>query len=178
MRDRFPSRTKSHFFNSFFIERLLRTDKKYRYANVSRWTNKLQSIFDLDKIVFPINTGNIHWTLACVYIKKKEIHYFDSMAQMMKLGSFYMNGLLRWIQDEGEKMNVTVNKEEWTLIDHLDEFPQQDNDYDCGMFAIACADHLLDDLPVTGLFSAFSIANMPFWREKVAVDILRGKLTY
>jgi Ulp1 family protease len=85
-----------------------------------------------------------------------------------------MNGLFRWIQDEGGKNDVIVNKEEWTLIDHGKEFPQQDNSYDCGLFAIVCADHLSDDLPVT--ISSFS--DMPFWRNKVAVDMLRGKLTY
>jgi hypothetical protein len=92
--------------------------------------------------------------------------------------TFYMNGLLRWIQDEGKKNDVIVQKEEWTLIDHGREFPQQGNGYDCGTFAIVCADHLIDDLPVTGSESSFSQTNMPFWREKIGVDILRGKLRY
>jgi hypothetical protein len=92
--------------------------------------------------------------------------------------TFYMNGLLRWIQDEGKKKEVIVKKEEWTLIDHGREFPQQGNGYDCGTFAIVCADHLIDDLPVTGSESSFSQENMPFWRKKIGVDILRGKLTY
>jgi Ulp1 family protease len=95
-----------------------------------------------------------------------------------KKGTFYMNGLLRWIQDEGKKNNVTVNKKEWTLIDKGNAFPQQDNFDDCGLFAIVCADHLSDDLPVTGPMLSFSAVNMPFWREKVAADMLRGKLTY
>jgi sentrin-specific protease 1 len=194
MRERCKGRTKSHFFNSFFIERLLRTRNKYTFANVEKWTKSLPSIFDLDKIVFPINR-NFHWTLACVYLKEKEIHYFDSltescksectvyddfemMTEGMTKGTFYMNGLLRWIQDEGEKNNIIVNKEEWTLIDHGNDFPQQSNNYDCGLYAIVCADHLSDNLPVTGEFSSFSAANMPFWREKIAVDMLRGNLTY
>ena len=100
------------------------------------------------------------------------------MTEGMTKGTFYMNGLLRWIQDEGEKINVIVNKEEWTLIDHGNDFPQQSNNYDCGLYAIVCADHLSDNLPVTGEFSSFSAANMPFWREKIAVDMLRGNLTY
>ena len=194
MGKQFQDRSKSHFFNSFFIERLLRTNKKYAFANVDKWTKRLPSIFDLDKIVFPINR-NLHWTLACVCIKKKEIHYYDSltdsckskctvyddfetMTKEMTDGTFYMNGLLRWIQDEGKKNNVIVQKEEWTLIDHGNDFPQQKNDYDCGLYAIVCADHLSDNLPVIGECSSFSAANMSFWREKVAVDMLRGKLTY
>ena len=142
------------------------------------------SIFDLDKIVFPINTNNKHWTLACVYLEKKEIHYFDSLVpddrtEKKKYNpTVYMNALLRWIEDEGIKKNIIVHKNEWRLIDHGREFPQQDNFYDCGIFAIACADHLLDDLPVTGSLTSFSKANMQFWRNKIAVDVLRGKLTY
>ena len=89
-----------------------------------------------------------------------------------------MNGLLRWIQDEGKENDVIVNKQAWKLIDHGNAFPQQDNSDDCGLFAIVCADHLSDDLPVTGSESFFSAANMRFWRIKVAVDMLRGKLTY
>ena len=109
--------------------------------------------------------------------RKRTCRVYDDF-KTMKKGTFYMNGLLRWIQDEGKKNNVNVKKEEWTLLDQGNDFPQQDNFDDCGLFAIVCADHLSDDLPVTGLMSSFSAANMPFWREKVAADMLRGKLTY
>ena len=46
-------RRKSHFFNSFFMERLLISDRAYKYSNVRRWTKKFKS-FEMDKIFFPV----------------------------------------------------------------------------------------------------------------------------
>lgn len=39
----YPSRQPSHFFNSFFMERLLVSDKKYTYSNVQRWSKSFVS---------------------------------------------------------------------------------------------------------------------------------------
>ena len=66
----YPSRTSCHFFNSFFVEQLLEVDKEYRYDNVKRW-NMNFDVFSKDKIFFPINLSNIHWTLAVILMKLK-----------------------------------------------------------------------------------------------------------
>jgi Ulp1 family protease len=123
--------------------------------------------------------------LACIFVEKKQIHFFDSSSQTIKkkeydLGSNaysrglrYMKGLLQWVKEEGKQRGVIVNMSEWTLIDHGKEFPQQQNNFDCGTFAIVCADYLVDNLPLN-----FSQEDMEFWRHKIAIDILRGKLRY
>ena len=59
------------------------------------------------------------------------------------------------------------------FVNRSDEIPKQDNGFDCGVFTIVCADYLLDNLPLN-----YSQANMEFWREKIAIDILRGRLRY
>jgi hypothetical protein len=74
-----PKRVASYFFNSFFLDRLLVTDNGYKYANIKRWSKKID-VFKLDKIFFPVNLNNTHWTMMVVYMQLKEIHYYDSMS--------------------------------------------------------------------------------------------------
>ena len=51
--ERIPGRKASHFFNSFFMERLLVDDAPYQYANVRRWSKNFDS-FAQEKIFFPV----------------------------------------------------------------------------------------------------------------------------
>lgn len=175
MCNRFDDRKKSHFFNSFFFTRLLfTTDNKYDYKQVKRWTKKF-NIFHFDKVVFPIHEGN-HWNLACVFIQKKEINFFDSMASPSTDHADrnqYLRGLMQWILDEGLKNEHDVIETEWRLTLTGKRFPQQGNGFDCAVFAIVCADYLADNLEFD-----FSQQHMQFWRHKIAVDILRGELKY
>ena len=170
---KFPGRKKSHFFNSFFVHRLLKTDLEYNYDNVKRWSNHFD-IFELDKIFIPINIDNMHWTLAVVYPQLKQIHYFDSMGGN---GDFFLKGLRQWVMDEARtKKNQILDPSEWTLINHRHECPQQGNAVDCGVFTIICADFLSDNLPIDE--SSYSQARMPFFRLKIGCDILKGILAY
>jgi Ulp1 family protease len=64
-------------------------------------------------------------------------------------GKVYAEGLLNWIVDEGrEKKQISINKNEWSLIYHGNKIPQQNNGHDCGVFSILCADFLSDNLPL------------------------------
>lgn len=180
MCERFPTRKKSHFFNSHFMERLMETKKRYDYNEVVKWTKNI-NVFELDKILFPINYKNSHWTLACVYIEKKEIHYFDSYIEKgnshghryTDKSVYYMSGLIQWIMDEGMNKHKPQREVEWKLINQSKICPQQENDLDCGVFTIVCADYLTDDLLLQ-----YSQNDMQFWREKIGIDILRGQLRY
>ena len=163
------NRRKSHFFNSFFVERLLVTDGCYKYESVKRWT-KTFTIFEMDKMFFPINICNSHWTLAVVYPPKKRIEYFDSSGGN---GQIYRNGLLRWIKDEADKNGLCLIIDEWTTYSRSHEIPQQVNDWDCGMFAIIAADFLSDNLPLH-----YTQNDMPSFRLKVGLRILNGCLEY
>ena len=68
--NKYRNRTSSHFFNSLFVQRLLITDNKYNFLNVQRWTKDFD-IYEKDKIIFPINITNSHWTLAVVYMRRE-----------------------------------------------------------------------------------------------------------
>lgn len=167
---KYPGRKPSHFFNNFFMERLLITDKKYNYANVKRWSKNFD-IFTMHKIFVPINLSNTHWTMAVVYMEANEIHYYDSMSGR---GEQYMTALRSWVADEARsKCSQELDMSDWKLISREQHVPQQLNGTDCGVFTIVCADFVSDDLPLS-----YSQEQMPFFREKIGCDIVRGRLLY
>jgi Ulp1 family protease len=87
-------------------------------------------------------------------------------------GDKYMEGLFKWVKAEGLTKNVVIDECERKFFNRSDN-PKQDNSFDCGVFTIVCADFLLDNLPLN-----YSQENMEFWRQKIAIDILRGRLRY
>ena len=137
---------------------------------IKKWWSKNLDIFEMDKIFFPINIDNMHWTLAVVYPQKKRIEYFDSMRGK---GEFYMAGLLQWIKDEASTKGHDINMEEWTTYSRSHEIPQQGNGFDCGVFTIIAADFLSDNLPLQ-----YSQSDMRLFRLKIVVRILNGYLDY
>lgn len=163
-----PNRLPSHYFNSFFMSKLLENEV-YNYKNVKRWTKKFD-IESKDKIFFPVNIHNTHWTLAVVYMQKKEIHYYDSMSGS---GRNYLNALLKWVVDDiQDKKSKTLDPKEWKLL--APSAPQQRNGYDCGVFTITCADYITDNLPI----NEYDQADINSNRVKFAAAILRGSVNY
>lgn len=161
-------RTPSHYFNSFFVSKLLE-NSQYTYSNVKRWSKKFDA-FKMDKIFMPVNLNNTHWVMAVVFVQKKEIHYYDSMSGN---GLRYMKHILQWLVDEAnDKKKIKLDTSDWILKDD-DPVPQQRNGFDCGVFSIMCADYLSDNLPLQ-----YSQDEMPDNRLKIGAAIKRGKLNY
>lgn len=65
-----------HFFNSFFYTQLMHKNDGYEYRKVARWTKKVD-IFDLQKVVVPVNINNAHWAIAVMYMQDEKIEYVD-----------------------------------------------------------------------------------------------------
>ena len=201
--DKYQDHKKSHFFNSYFMKKLLnRKDKKYQikddkytYLNVLRWTNKFNP-FEYKCLYFPIHSPG-HWTLAVIYIDDLVISYYDSMGGS---GTYYLEHLLHWLEDEFIKQKIgkdgdTLNRNLWTLNNGSNiKSPQQYRlriaipehiNFDCGLFVIQCADFISDNLPLmtkdkkpkpTPQF--YSQESMRRYRFKVGADIVRGELNY
>jgi Ulp1 family protease len=89
-------------------------------------------------------------------------------------GTLYKESLLRWVRDEAARNSEPFLQSNWTL--QTMECPQQNNSYDCGMFTIACAQTITDNIPVTS--AAYNQQQMSARRITVANDILRGDLTH
>jgi hypothetical protein len=182
--EKYPSRDPSYYFNSFFIAKLL-DEGGYKYKNVKNWSERAKiNIFKMNKIFFPVNISNNHWTMAVIYMKKKQICYYDSFHET---GERYLKGLLHYIVDEGNKLlkkkyieddeakqlNLPVDRIEWSLIPFGENSPIQRNGLDCGVFSIMCADFLSDDLPLL-----YDKKDMIFFRLKICAAIMNGSLDY
>jgi Ulp1 family protease len=158
-----------------------------------------KDIFNLNKIFFPINQGNQHWTLAVAFMPQRRIQYYDSLGGS---GSHYLRDLLRYLDDEhkdkkkcplvvtdgndgdvNENNNNTTVVGDWTLVPCTADTPRQYNGYDCGVFACVFADFLSncddimedDDDDGTSPLSGLGQEHISHCRERIALAILTGQ---
>jgi Ulp1 family protease len=59
------------------------TPNSYDFTRVQRWTKPTYgqngaTLLDMDRIIMPINHGNVHWTCAMIDLVNKEIVSYDS----------------------------------------------------------------------------------------------------
>jgi hypothetical protein len=160
------SRKKSHFFNSYLMAKILAGEDVSRWTRSPRESNKID-VFALDKIFIPINIDDSHWLMAIIFIDRKEICIFDSFREEH---SDYLSKLNDWISNE--EVAFGRDKSTWKLTS-VQDCPYQNNNYDCGVFAIMCANYLSYNLPLQ-----YSQMNMPFFRMKIASSILQRKFDY
>ena len=167
--------SRSHFFKSYFMTKLLnigalKNEGMYDYSNVKRWSKKVpgKDIFKLDKIIFPINQGGMHWVCAVAFIQQRKIQFFDSMGDS---GMEYLKHILHYLKDEHESKKGTPlpDEESWELVPCLPDVPRQRNGYDCGVFTCMFADFISKDSPLV-----FNQSHVTQCRERIALSILKG----
>lgn len=116
-----------HFFKSFFITKLM-DENGYKYSNVKRWSKRVpgKDIFNLDKIVFPVNISGMHWSLIVIFMQEKKIQFFDSMGGS---GKRYLDGLMQYLKDEhvDKKKCPLEGADKWKLVACQPDTPQQEN---------------------------------------------------
>jgi hypothetical protein len=85
-----------------------------------------KDIFKLDKIVFPINQGSMHWVCAVIYMQEKRIQFFDSMGDD---GMMYLESLFEYVKDEHQdkKGSPLPNPDQWRLVRCTRDTPRQLN---------------------------------------------------
>ena len=159
------------------------------YKDVKRWAKKgnlggaNNSIFDLWKMIVPINIGNLHWTSIHVDFKTKAILYLDSMGGG---GQKYLNLVMHYLKGEHlAKFDTSLDESEWTMKSFGRTIPQQQNGSDCGTFTCTFAIYATDTLirgcglggsKVHGLPFEFGQEDMPYMRRRLALDILQKRL--
>ncbi|MBN3291121.1 SENP1 protease, partial [Polypterus senegalus] len=132
---------KVYAFNTFFFPKLCAGG----YQAVRRWT-KGMDIFEKDVIFVPLHLG-VHWCLAVVDFRVKEVKYYDS--------TYRRNDDICWILLHYLKEEYKFKKKEdlhiykWTVTSAKPgEVPQQMNGSDCGVFACKYADYIARDKPI------------------------------
>mmetsp|Transcript_4214 Transcript_4214/g.5918 ORF Transcript_4214/g.5918 Transcript_4214/m.5918 type:complete len:611 (-) Transcript_4214:334-2166(-) len=144
-----PKLRNGFIFKTHFMSQLLNTGTNgrerptYTYSNVKHWSRRIEcGLFKLDNLYIPINHQNVHWLTMRVNFKAREISLWDS-AGMNYTNTQYIKAALQYLGDEymraddeikGDELDVVEWMKTWTTADLSFECPQQDNDYDCGVF--------------------------------------------
>lgn len=161
---------RSHFFKSFFITKLL-DESGYSYRSVKRWSKKVagKDIFNLDKVIVPVNISGMHWCLVVISVQEKKIQFYDSMGGG---GKRYLDGLMQYLKDEhmDKKKTPMDGVDDWKLVVCEPDTPQQENGFDCGVFTCMFADFISQDMPLS-----ISQEHISECRDRIALSIMKGK---
>lgn len=158
---------KCHFFNTFFYKKLIAGKGGYNFQSVRRWTTPKKlgySLLDCNKIFVPIHKIN-HWCLAVINKKDEKFQYLDSLKggdnKVMKVLARY------YVDEVKDKSDKDIDVSSWAE-EFVEDLPEQENGFDCGMFMLKYADFYSRDIRL-----CFSQKNMPYFRRRTAKEILR-----
>ncbi|CAJ2662161.1 unnamed protein product [Trifolium pratense] len=158
---------KCHFFSTFFYKKLISGRDGYDYKSVRRWTTQRKlgyNLFDCDKIFVPIHQ-EIHWCLAVINKKDAKFQYLDSLKGK---DNRVLKVLARYFIDEvKDKTGKDIDVSTWDR-EFVDDLPEQENGFDCGVFMIKYADFYS-----RGLGLCFNQEHMPYFRRRTAKEVLR-----
>ncbi|XP_048373949.1 sentrin-specific protease 3 [Sphaerodactylus townsendi] len=153
---------KVHFFNSFFYDKL----RTKGYEGVKRWTKNVD-IFNKELLLIPIHL-EVHWSLICVEVKKKQITYLDSQRTLNRRCPKH---ICRYLQAEADKKNRPDFRDGWRGIFQMN-IARQNNDSDCGAFVLQYSKYLALGLPFS-----FTQQDMPKLRRLMYKEMCHCKLT-
>ena len=153
---------KVHVFNTFFYPKIMKSG----HAGVKRWTRKI-NIFEMDVILVPVHLG-MHWCLAVIDFKNKQLAYYDSMKgnnmQCLEAMRSYLEA------ESMDKRKIGFDTSNWDMIIPKD-IPEQQNGCDCGVFMSKYAEYKSRDANFT-----FTQQNMPYFRKRMIYEIVSKKL--
>jgi Ulp1 protease family, C-terminal catalytic domain len=132
--------------------------------NTKRQKTIGKDVFAMDKIFFPVNQGNAHWTLAVAYVQERRLQFYDSMGGS---GRNYLQELERYFKDEHLDKKKAADTREWTLVPCKAETPRQRNVVDCGVFVCIFSEFLSRDRALT-----FSQDDIYICRDRIAHSLL------
>ena len=129
------ARRRSHFFSSFFLQRIAAfVGHGFDETAARRWAAKCPGgdILSLENIFVPVHVSNCHWAFAVISPENMTISYFDSLGGT---GISYLRILRRFvIVVAGDRTNIRM----WRLVaGNSGSMPQQQNGFDCGVFMCA-----------------------------------------
>ncbi|XP_003737215.1 uncharacterized protein LOC100899016 [Galendromus occidentalis] len=158
-----PELPKVYAFSTFF----LLCYKRHGYAEVSKWTRSVD-VFAHDILLIPVHTTN-HWCMAIIDFRTKVIKYLDSLGGR---NDDCLTILGTYLAEEMEnKKNRRLDPGEWNL-QHDANLPQQQNGFDCGVFALKYAEYAARDAKMD-----FKQEDMQSFRESMMLGIAEASLS-
>jgi sentrin-specific protease 1 len=130
-------------------------DGTYLYSNVESWSTKVpgtclvvsarvfvasaltilmlfpsstgKDIFNLDKLIIPVNLNFEHWFCAVINMKEKRIQVYDSGSRGG--GTVFLESLFKYVKDEhqNKRRSPLPDQDQWRLVPCTRDTPRQDN---------------------------------------------------
>lgn len=157
-----------HFFNTYFYNKLDEALENHRrqqvgdcLAKLRRWLKGV-NIFEKAYTFVPIYY-RLHWSLAVICIPAREekigpiILHLDSLG--LHTSNIIFQNIRSFLKAEWEHLNqagvpthIPIEESVWkTLIKKVEvrriQVPQQENDYDCGLFVLYFMERFIKDAP-------------------------------
>jgi Ulp1 family protease len=155
------------FLDSFFINKLFKDCSMYSFARASCHLLRRSGakISTNPLVIMPVHVSNNHWAAAAVDVGQRSLTYWDSMvasragANFADFGNLVLDHLAHWVSDQvvrdlgypAAASDPRAKVAGWTKLvvpgpsaanPAALHCPQQDNTFDCGVFMLACIDHL------------------------------------
>lgn len=181
--------TDYHFFNTYFYNKLDEALQNHRrqhdgvsLAKLRRWLKGV-NIFEKAYIFVPIYY-RLHWSLAVICIPAREdkvgpiILHLDSLG--LHTSNIIFQNIRSFLKAEWEHLNqagvpthIPIEESIWkTLISNIEtkkiEVPQQDNDYDCGLFVLYFMERFIKDAPPRLIMSDLDMFGKKWFRPAEA----------
>jgi sentrin-specific protease 1 len=137
------------------------------------------NFLDIDLVFFPINIP-CHWILGVVDVKRKYIYILDSMYSKKKESLYEA-------KFQEIRTFCTYHYQERTGIKFSEDYfkympqsntgkgvpvpPQQNNNFDCGIFVILACLFISHGLPL-----CYKQEEIRYWRNILAIEVLSGSL--
>lgn len=157
-----------HFFNTFFyskLEEALESQSKQEdgnsFAKLRRWFKGV-NIFEKAYIFFPIHACQ-HWSLAIISIPAREyeagpiILHLDSLGLHTSRTIFenirsYLKAEWEHLKHSEVQAEVPIAEKIWKELplkieEKQIQVPQQENDYDCGLFVLFFMERFIEEAP-------------------------------
>lgn len=124
---------------------------------------KLKMLYDTQKTIFvPLHVANNHWALLVCDLHKKTLHYYDSLSSRPP-------EVVQEVKEHLEKIahieGIVLEANAFELTQ--EKCPKQENSYDCGVFTLLAAKHIIEESPLT-----YSQQDAPYMRLKILSDFL------
>ncbi|XP_057774587.1 ubiquitin-like-specific protease 1D isoform X3 [Salvia miltiorrhiza] len=155
-----------HMFNTYFYEKLkqdvlTKTERKALFLKFRRWWKGV-NIFEKPYIFLPIHE-NRHWSLVIICIPNKQdesgpiILHLDSLRLHCSKSIFgnvksFLKEEWEFLKQEEVLPELPISENIWNRLsrrieEKVIEVPQQQNEYDCGLFVLFFMERFIDEAP-------------------------------